>query len=339
MAKPGFGIVGAGLWGASHAWVYHEDARADLIGVCDVDVDRARALAERWGADLATDDVEELLAHPGIDAASIVTPDFAHTEPALAAAKAGKHLLVEKPLATTVEECEQIVTAARQAGAKLMVDFHNRWNPPFNRAKRAIDEGEIGTPQFAYYRLSDTIYVPTKMVSWAGRSTVAWFLASHCLDTLRWLMDDEVSRVYCVARSRVLQARGIHTPDYYQATLEFQGGATALLEVAWILPESSPSLIDLKCELVGDKGAFYVDGSHHRALEIQTSESASYPDMLVTPTVFERPVGFAYQSIRHFVDCVADDQQPMATGEDGLAVTKIICAMEESARTGAPVAL
>jgi predicted dehydrogenase len=286
---------------------------------------------------MATDDVAELLAQPELDAVSIVTPDFAHTEPALAAAAAGKHLLVEKPLATTAGECERIIAAARDAGVKLMVDFHNRWNPPFHRAKRAIDEGEIGVPQFAFYRLSDTIYVPTKMISWAGRSTVAWFLASHCLDTLRWLMGDDVSRVYCVARSRVLKERGIDTPDYYQATLEFAGGATALLEVAWILPEGSPSLIDLKCELVGDKGAFYIDGSHHRALEIQTGERSEYPDVLVMPTVFEQLVGFSYQSIRHFVDCVVNDQPPMATGEDGLAATRVICAMEESARTQAPV--
>jgi predicted dehydrogenase len=331
--------VGAGLWGATHARVYSEDHRARLVGVCDLDGDRARSLAERWGADLATSDVDELLGRPGLDAVSIVTPDFAHAEPALAAARAGKHLLIEKPLATTVEECERIIAAAREAGVRLMVDFHNRWNPPFHRAKRAIEEGEIGAPQFASYRLSDTIYVPTKMISWAGRSTVAWFLASHCLDTLRWLMGDEVSRVYCVARSRVLQAMGIETPDYYQATLEFSGGASALLEVAWILPEGSPSLIDLKCELVGDRGAFYIDGSHHRALEIQTAEQSSYPDMLVMPTVFDRPVGFAYQSIRHFVDCLANDEQPVATGDDGLAVTRIICAMEESARTGMPVTL
>jgi predicted dehydrogenase len=337
MATSGFGIVGAGLWGSTHARVYGDDPRVRLVGICDADAARARALAEKSGAAMATDDLGELLSQPGLDAVSIVTPDFAHTEAALAAARAGKHVLIEKPLATTVEECESIIAAAREAGVKLMVDFHNRWNPPFHRARRAIEEGEIGTPQFASYRLSDTIYVPTKMIAWAGRSTVAWFLATHCLDTLRWLMGDEVARVYCVSRSRVLAARGVNTPDYYQTTLEFRGGATAFLEVAWILPEGSPSLIDLKCELVGDRGAFYIDGSHHRALEIQTAERSSYPDMLVMPTVYGQAVGFAYQSIRHFVDCVANDQPPVATGEDGLAVTRIICAMEESARTGQAV--
>jgi len=201
-----------------------------------VDADRARTLAERWGAEFATDDLAALLAQPGLDAVSIVTPTSPTPSPR--SPRPGRQAYPDREaLATTVEECERIIAACRQAGVKLMVDFHNRWNPPFHRARRAIEEGEIGTPQFASYRLSDTIYVPTKMISWAGRSTVAWFLASHCLDTPALADGDEVSRV--LLRRAVAGAEGSRDRyrDFYQTTLEFRGGATAFLEVAWILPE------------------------------------------------------------------------------------------------------
>jgi predicted dehydrogenase len=285
--------------------------------------------ATRWCtsfADIAGDD--------SITAVGIATPDFAHAEAALAVLRAGKHLLVEKPLATSVAECEQIIAAARQAKVKLMVDFHNRWNPAMFNAKQAIDAGDIGKPMHLYSRLSDTMFVPTQMLKWAGQSTVAWFLSSHCLDTMHWLLGEHPMRVYCVRRSRVLVARGISTPDYYQATLEFPSGATAQLENSWILPETAPNIIDFKLEIVGDKGALYADGSHHRMLERYTRTDAKYPDVYVAPVIQGKRVGFAVESIRHFVECVLCDRQPLVTGEDGLAATRVIEAMEQSADTG-----
>jgi predicted dehydrogenase len=337
MARKRFALVGAGLFGEMHARAYTTHPEAELAVVCDLNGDRAKQVAEKYGVARCTTDWQEVAQDASIDAASVATPDFAHTEIAVGLAKAGKHLLVEKPLATTVADGERIVAAARQAGVKLMVDFHNRWSPPFYKAKVAIDAGEIGAPMYLYYRLSDTIWVPTKMLSWAAKSTVAWFLASHCLDTVHWLLGERPNRVYSVRRSRTLAARGIATPDHYQTTLEFPSGATAVIENSWILPETTPNIIDLKCEIVGDKGALYVDGSHHRMLERYTLAEASYPDTFVAPTVHGKPLGFAVESIRYFVDCVLNDREPLVTGEDGLAATRVIQAMERSADTGQPV--
>jgi len=331
MQRLGFAVIGAGLWGSTHARIFAEHPAVELAAVCDVDGERARKLAESAGAKRWCTDFAEIAGDDSICAVGIATPDFAHAAPALAVLRGGKHLLVEKPLAFTVEECEQIIAAAREAGVKLMVDFHNRWSPPFFKAKAAIDAGEIGKPMYVYYRLSDTIFVPTQMLSWAGKSTVAWFLASHCLDTIHWLLGERPTRVYCVRRSRVLASRGITTPDYYQTMLEFPSGATALMENSWILPQTTPNIIDLKCEIVGDKGALYVDGSHHRMLERYTQSEASYPDTFVAPIVHGKPLGFAVESIRHFVDCVIADREPLVTGEDGLAATRVIQAMERSA--------
>jgi len=337
MEKIGCAVIGAGIWGELHARVYDSSPYADLVGVCDLNESRARNIAQTYGAKCYEIDYRKLLERADVKVVSVVTPDFAHTAIARDAANAGKHLLVEKPLATSVEECQEIINAAKKNKVKLMVDFHNRWNPPFYLARQAIEKGEIGSPIFAYYRLSDKIYVPTRMLSWASRSTVAWFIGSHALDTLCWLIGDEVSRVYAVSRSRVLSAQGIDTPDFYQTTLEFRNGVTAVMENCWILPNTTPNIIDLKCEVVGSNGVLYIDGSHHRVLQKYNETSAVYPDVLVSPEIYGKQMGFAAESIRHFIDCVREDGEPLVTGEDGLRVTKIVVAIEESVRKRQPV--
>ena len=103
--------------------------------------------------------------------------------------------------------------------------------------------------------------------------------------------------------------------------------------------ESMPNIIDLKLEFVGSRGAIYSDASHNRAIETYIDDEASYPDFLVMPTVYDKQQGFAAESIRHFIDCVVNDKEPIVTGHDGLEVTKVICAVDESVRTGQPVDL
>jgi predicted dehydrogenase len=338
MKTVGLGIIGAGGWGGMHARTYATVDGARLYGVADPDESRARRLAEPYGA-RAYADFNELLKDDRIEAVSVVTPDFAHEEPILAAARAGKHILAEKPLAMTVAGCERILEAVDKAGVKLMVDFHARWSPPLYKAYQAIRLGELGAIQHVYYRLNDRIFVPTEMLSWAAKSTVMWFIGSHTIDTVRWLLGEEVQRVYAVSRSVVLRARGIDTPDYYLSTLEFPSGATAMIENSWILPNSTPSLVDVKCQVIGSKGAIYIDATHNRALEKYTETDAGFPDILVMPSVYGRQQGFAAESIRHFVECVRDDKAPIVSGHDGLEVTKVICAIEESVRSGQPVSV
>jgi predicted dehydrogenase len=338
MKTVGMGLIGTGLWGGMHARTFADTPGVELRGVADIALEKAAVLAESHGA-TAYDNHLALLEDEGIDAVSVVTPDFAHEEILIDAAKAGKHILAEKPLATTVAACERVLAAVEEAGVSLMVDFHARWSPPLYKAREAVQAGEIGCPQHVYYRLNDRVFVPTEMLQWAGRSTVMWFVGSHAIDTLRWLLDDEVARVYSVARKNVLQSQGIDTPDYYLSTLEFRKGATAVLENSWILPNTIPNMVDVKCELVGDKGAIYVDQSHNRALEKYTETEGAYPDIFVLPSVYGKQQGFAAESIRHFTECIREGREPMVTGRDGLEVTKVICAIEESVGSGQPVDL
>jgi predicted dehydrogenase len=334
MSRPGFAVIGAGLFGRLHARVYSGDPRLRLAAVCDLDAARARQVAEessaaRWGTDF-----REVIADPEIVAVSIATPDFAHTEIALAAAHAGKHLLVEKPLAMSLPEAEAIVSAARQSGVKLMVDFHNRWNPALFRLHEDLRAGKLGDPVHLYLRLSNTTHVPTRMLSWAARSSPLWFLGSHCVDLACWLLGRAPARISAWTGKGVLASLGVEAADYYLSVLEFGAGAVALIENSWILPESSANVFDSKLELIGSRGAAYFDGSHHRALERIDREGASLPDLLVMPEVMGKQLGFAAESIRHFSDCVLEDRAPAVTGEDGLRATRILCAIEEAAQSG-----
>lgn len=329
----GVGIVGAGIFGRRHAQAYtgHPDAR--LLAICDIQRDRAEALSAQFGGTVYTD-VASMLLHPGLEAVSVVTPDQSHREVAVAAAQAGKHLLVEKPLATTVEDAQAIIDAATRNGVRLMVDFHNRWNPPFCAARDAIKADQIGRVKYVYMRLHNAITVPAEMLRWSGGSSVIWFLGSHCLDLLRWLLDAEVERVSAVAGSGVLTAQGIKTDDYVVATLEFSGGAKATLEHCWILPPGGPAIKDFKCEIIGERGAIYIDTSHNESLVIAHPKGINYPDLFAAPLVGGRVDGFVMKSIWHFVECVRDRRDPGVTGADGLRVTEAGVAILNSAREG-----
>jgi len=335
----GFGVIGTGVWGETHLMAYSTHPNAKLACICDLDEELLKQRAHQYGAQSYTTDYRELLARDDLEAVSIVTPDFLHREIALAAAEAGKHILLEKPMATTVEDCQAMLEATAKAGVKLMVDFHNRWNPAMWETKQAIENGELGEPQMMTVRLNDTIYVPTGMLSWGGRSTVVWFLGSHSVDLVRWLFNDEVKRVYAVARSRVLRARGVDTPDFFLTILEMRNGGVAHVENCWIMSESMPTVFDFKLEMIGSEGTVFADCSSHRMVQKFTPEGAQYADVAVRTAVHGLPNGFGVQSIRHFADCVIEDREPLASGVDGLNVTRALVAMHQSAESGQPVDL
>jgi len=337
MARKKFALIGAGLFGETHAKAYTTHPEAELAVVCDLNEARGREIAGKYGGARFTTDWREVAADPSVDAVSVATPDFAHTEIAVGVARAGKHVLVEKPLATTVAECEQIVAAAKQSGVKLMVAFHNRWSPAFHEAHRLARAGELGRLRFVYYRLSNTTFVPLKMLAWAEKSSVLWFLGSHAIDMTCWLLGEFPCRVYSVSRREILKGMGVDTPDLFQSTLEFPSGAVASIENVWLLQQSSPTVVDVKCELVGTQATIHIDTTSHRSLEIQRSDRIQYGDIVGSPFIHGKQLGFMVEAIRHFADCVAYDRSPLTPGEVGLEVTRVACAIEESVRTGLPV--
>lgn len=340
MRKLKVGIIGAGIWGANHAKVFNTLPQASLVAVCDISPERANAFKEQSGCAAAYTEFRQLIADPEVEAISVATPDFTHAPIILAALKANKHVLCEKPLAMTLEETEEVAKAAELSSGKLMVDFHNRVNPAIVQLRDAVKAGEIGSAVHGYARLSNTTYVPLEMLSWAAKSSALWFLGSHVVDALRFVLDDEVVRVYSVARSGVLKARGVDTQDVHISTLEFSKGAVITLENSWILSTANPIAYDFKIELVGDKGQINANPSHNGAVTKLTSQGAKFADLLgITPTGPSRIGGFVLEAIAQFVDAVLDDAPLLADAKDGLAVTRVLAAIEQSAAQGTPVAL
>jgi predicted dehydrogenase len=333
----GFGLIGCGVWGDVHALTYSSSLNARLVGVCDSNKERAKNFTRQYGASNTYNDIKDLLANPEIDAVSVVTPDFSHTEIVLAALEAGKHVLVEKPLALTVEECKEIIKIRDNMGLKLMVNFANRWKTPFIHVRKMVESGELGKLMMINVKLNDTLYVPTKMLSWADKSSPLHFLGSHVIDLVRWITSAEINRVYSVSRSEVLRNMGVDTPDFYQSTLELSNGGTAFIENCWIIDENAPNIFEFNAEFVGSKGSAYVDVSHHRMIEKYTRSGAGLPDVSGIYSLDGNPMGQA--SIEHFIDCVENDKTPLVAGEDGLAVTTVVEALDTSARTAQPVVL
>lgn len=324
------GVIGVGLQGRSHLACYAALPQVEIAAVADLEADRARDAADQFGVARWYTSYQEMLEDAPLDAVSVVTPDDVHIEPCLAAAARGKHILVEKPLATKVADGEAIVAAARKAGVRLMVNFSNRWQLPMILAKDAIVKGEMGDPVYAYARLSNTLSVPTEMLrGWSARTRLPFWLMSHTVDRVRWLFGREARRVYAVARSGILTGLGFDTPDAYVATVEFEGEAFACFESCWILPNSLPTVVDNRMELIFTGGVLEFDAGDmclHRA----TPEKYRRSGILWTEAMGE-PRGFVLEAIKHFVESVLAGQDPGPSGDDGLAVLRVTAAVVQSA--------
>jgi predicted dehydrogenase len=339
MEQVGAAVVGAGHWGERHAYAYHRLPRARLVGICDVDQQRARKLGDRYGADSIYERIDDLLDDSEVEVVSIALPDHLHTEAALSCASRGRHILVEKPLALTVEECETIIEAADAGGVRLMVDFANRWNAPFVKAKELISSGQVSYPRLAHIRLNNTISVPTEMLGWSSNSSVLWWIGSHAIDLARWLFDDEVETVSSVAGWGRLQSLGIDTADFYVTTLRFRNGGVAVIENCWILPNARPGLVDFTVEIVSDTGMLTMDTLSHRALEHINEGGIYRPDFFYDYELGGSPRGAFIDAVSHFVESVRTGNPPNVTGRDGVEATRIILAALASAERGVPVHL
>ena len=338
--KVRFGVVGAGLWGSFHCKTLSAIEGAELAAVCDLDPARVADMQKQFGAGKTYTDYKQLLADPDIDAVTVATPDFAHGDIVLAAIQAGKHVMSEKPLATTLREVEAIAAAADRAGVKVMVDFHNRVNPAIVAAREAIAAGEIGTPLHASAKLSNTVFVPYDLLSWAGRSSALWFLGSHSLDALRFIMGAEVKRVQAMVRRGYLKSNGVDTADVHLSILEFDNGAIAQMENSWVLPRDMPGVVDFRMEFIGEKGAIQTDTAQNSAFSKYTGAGRRAHDLLgVTPAAGGRIGGFVMEAIARFIDSVADGAPLLADAQDGLRVTRVLTAIEEAAATGKIITL
>ena len=329
------GIIGAGIMARGHAEVLsaHPDAVVTAIA------SRTRSSAERLAASLAGaptvfEDAQALIDSGEVDAVSITTPDHRHAEMMVAAAKAGRHILVEKPFTTDVAGADAAAAAIKEHAVTAMCLFNHRWVPAYAQAKQQMPE--LGAPVVAYARKDDTIFVPTEMISWAADTTCAWFLSSHDIDLLSWLLDDHITRVFATARSGKLRDLGIDTPDAIQIQASFSRGAIATFESAWIYPNTFPTTVDSYVTVAGERGVIQLD-RQKEGITIATEQAYRYPRNMLQRTMHGRPAGAYHDAIDHFVECARTGRPPLVSVASARQVTAVLAAAHESIASGRPV--
>lgn len=351
------GLIGCGKVGSIHAAALRALPEADFVAACDASPDRAAAFASRYGARPFAD-VGTLLRDGGVEAVVIGTPHPLHAEPAVRAAAAGVHVLVEKPMAATLADCDAMLAAARKAGVLLGVVSQRRWYEPVVRMKAAIDAGKIGRPAlgvFQMYSWRDPAYYTSD--PWRGRwdtegGGVLVNQSPHQLDILLWLMGPaaEVGGYWAnlnhpavevddtaVATIRfrngglgavvtsVSQRPGIFTKVHVHGTngasvgVETDRGATFIAGVSAI---AEPPLTDL----------WTVPGEERLLAEFQAADRAAFTERDAT-------VHYHALQIRDFLRAIRENRPPLVTGDDGRAVVELFTAIYQSNRERRSIAL
>lgn len=305
--------------------------------MADVNAERVQATAEEFNVPNSYTDYETMLAEAGLDIVSIATPNHLHVEPTLAALEAGVHVLLEKPMALSVADAERMVNAAERQGLKLMVNFAPRWQLSNAQAREALDRGELGQPVYAYVRMINTLYVPTKMLAWTHQTALPHWLLTHAVDRVPWFFGLEPRRGYAVSTLGALKEKGMDVEDLYHATIEFENGAIATLETFWILPETVPLVGSSIFELICSNGYAVADNTAP-LMTLATPEKYTHPGSF-TGVLYGEPVGVVNEAVKHFVKCVRTGLEPLITARDGLAVTRLACAIVDSAQKREPVLL
>jgi predicted dehydrogenase len=328
---PRVGIVGAGIRGRLFARAFAGLPGVEVVGLAEVSDHVAREAREATGLAVFPDHDALLDERP--DAVIVATPDFAHRDAAVAAAEAGCAVLLEKPVATNLADAYAIRDAVRAAGVRCMVGFENRWNPHLVRVGEAVHAGELGAVVSQSFTLSNTYFVPTQMLSWAARSSPAWFLMPHTTDLAIWLAGSRPASVFATGSRGLLAERGVDTWDVVHALLTFENGTTAALTSAWILPEAMDGIVDFTFQVIGSDGAVRGDLGH-QGLTLTTDRQRSvWP---VGGSVPGELIGAPVWMARQFVRQLEGDAELTPTIDDGVLVTEVICAIERSLESGRP---
>ncbi|KPL06879.1 hypothetical protein AMJ86_06755 [bacterium SM23_57] len=329
------GILGMGIRGEMYAQGLAQNRDSILMGISDNNPVILESASNKWGVP-GYPDFHDLLIKGKPDAVIISTPDFAHCKPALMAADRKVHMLVEKPLATSQDEAMQIVDAVRSNEVICQIAFENRWNPAFVQLKNVIENGELGEISLVNTKLNDTIWVPTQMISWAGKTTVGWFLLPHVLDLAIWMSGKTPRKVYAVANEKLLPSLGIDTYDTICTVISFEDGMQSIFENSWVLPESSPAVYDFRFSILGTKGAMDVNSQDQMVHKF--TDRFTYPGNLFLE-IHGKTRGFPFYMLDDFISCLVESKEPIATVEEGYQVTRIVEAVHKSILCGNPVDL
>jgi predicted dehydrogenase len=326
MPHVSIGLIGYGYWGPNLLRNYMDLPAADVKWVCDVREDRLGKATTRYPSVRATTDARTVFDDPEVDAVLIATPISSHHPLAMEALHAGKHVFVEKPMAMTVGQCDEMCDAAEQRGLTLMVGHTFVYSPPVRAVKQILEAGELGDVRFITCSRVN-LGLHSKDVS------VVWDLAPHDLSILAYWLGETPLSVQAMGRSCI--ANGI--PDVAFLNVRYSSGIIAELEVSWLSPVKLRRTVIVGSEKmlmyddtesvekvkVFDQGVDYRDpetfGEFH--LSYRTGD-------IYSPRVENTEPLFVEAS--HFIDCVANGTKPLTDGLSGRLVVAALEAAQES---------
>jgi predicted dehydrogenase len=313
--------------GRNHARVYHDLPEADLVAVADSNMDAARSVGERMGVGYYAD-YRKMLERRKPDAVSIAVPTALHAQVAMDTLEAGAHVMVEKPIASTVQEGRQIIARAAALKRKLMVGHIVRFNPAIQALKQKMDAGDLGR---IYQIVCRRIGPFPDRIRDVG---VVIDLAPHDLDLMRYLTGMDPIRLYAETEQR------LHTDheDLLLGILRFPDGITGMLEINWLTPTKVREVL-----VLGEQGLFRVDDLTQDLYfyENALSPQLSWPALQTLKGVGEGSMTrFALQryeplkaELQAFLHAICTDQPTPVSGEDSLAALQLAQALVEAGQT------
>lgn len=337
-----FGIVGCGVIAPWHARAISGTAEAELVACCDVIEERARKLAADFGEPAVYVDYSEMLSRDDIDAVCVCTPSGLHGRVTVDAARAGKHVMCEKPVEITLPAIDAMVEACKSAEVKLGVIFQRRTSPLWQKVKETVDSGRMGRmvlgDAYLKYHRSQEYY---DSGDWRG----TWALDGggalmnqgvHMVDIIRWIMGP-VDTLYAQADHLV---RNIEVEDTACAVIKYSSGAFGVLEGTTSLRPG----MDHRIELHGENGTIVVEGEKIARWDVpdDTDIAAGNGQDSIGSSASD-PTAIAAEGhqiqIQDLCRAIIEDREPMVNGHEARKAVEIILAVYESARTGAPVNL
>jgi predicted dehydrogenase len=337
------GVVGAGFMGALHARAVAESGFGRLVAVADPDAARAGEVAARYGA-VARGDAREMLARDDLQAVVVATPETLHREAVVAAAERGCAVLVEKPIAASLEDADAMIAACDEAGVPLMVGYILRFEPAYARIRQAVEGGTLGRVLSMYGRRNAPIGEGERL---AGRTTVINYLAVHDLDQMLWYHPADVTRVSARAvRGRLFERLGV--ADFTWIMAEFADGALAVVESGWGLtpgwagwsqPASWGGFGDVEMNVIGTDGVVSLDFTPMNVYGADAAEGWKLPDTRHWPVINGRLAGAIRGETDHFLPCVLAGEPPLIDGRAARRSLEIGLAADLAIAEGRDVAL
>jgi UDP-N-acetyl-2-amino-2-deoxyglucuronate dehydrogenase len=332
-------LVGCGRISGSHVAAIEKIAGLELVAVADVEIDRANEVAERQGIP-AFRTLEELLATVDCDVVAVCTPSGLHPAHGIAAARAGKHVVTEKPMAISLADADALVQACDAAGVQLFVVKQNRLNPPIQLLRRAVDKGRFGRIYLAnttvrWTRPQDYYDAAPWRGTWEFDGGAIMNQASHYVDLMQWL----VGPVESVVAKTATLARRIETEDTGMAVLRFRSGALGVIEVTVL---TYPRNFEGSITILGEKGTVKIGGTAVNRVEQWQFADYDDDDKLIDaantspPTVY----GFGHEAYyRNVLAVLRGEAKPGTDGREGRKSLELILGIYESAKTGREVPL